>query len=168
MLANRVVQNTPAGESVSHQVADIAQIVAGFASVVAIISVWLLWRQIKQEEKTSEDELIAGMTTLITTVGAAFIEHPEMRQYFYAKRRPKRRHYQRAHAIAVALVGALDHVAAHLDEMDVPVRNAWKQYFTDVYDNSPVVRDHLQAHWQWYGPKLCEHYNLGPRASHDA
>jgi hypothetical protein len=67
---------------------------------------------------------------------------------------------ERARAIAVALVGALDHVAAHFDEMDKVTRDARKQYFSDLYDNSPVVQEHLRKYWRWYGPGLREHYGL--------
>jgi hypothetical protein len=147
-------------ESLLQQVAEGGQIIAGIASVIALYGVVAVWRQTRQAAQTSETELITGMTALITTVGGAFIEHPEMRQYFYAKRTPKRRHYERAHAIAVALVGALDHVAAHFDEMDEATRDAWKQYFNDLYDNSPVVQEHLRTYSRWYGPKLREHYGL--------
>lgn len=139
--------------TVLQQAADVAQI-------AAVLGLFLLWVQIRLQARTSKTELITGMTALITTVGNAFIEHPELRPYFYENRDPRPRHRERTRAIAVVLVSAMDHVAVHFKAMDRDTRAAWKQYFNDIYKTSPVVRDQLGAHANWYGSQLREHFGL--------
>jgi hypothetical protein len=158
-LASSVLQAVR-GEITLQQAADIGQIVAGLMSVVFIASAWLLWRQVRLQVLDSKTELVTGMTALITTVGQAFIDYPEMRQYFYEGVSPEGCARERALAITVALAGAMDHIAANFERMEPATREAWQRYFTYAYDNSPVLRVHLQDHASWYGPEFREYFRI--------
>jgi hypothetical protein len=137
--------------------ADVAQIVTSAASLLVIVSIYLLWRQVKQQALDSR-------TTLITTVGRAFVDYPDMRKYFYDGVKPRgARQRAQADAIAVSLAGAMDHVAAHLPTMSRATKQAWGVYFTDIYNNSPAFREHMKAHKDWYGPQLRAHFRLDER-----
>ena len=137
------------------QLADVSTIVAAVASPVAIAA---LWYQLKQQADDGKVALITGMTTLITDVGRAFIDYPEMRRYFYDDVPPDNDNAARAQAIAVALAGAMDHAAAHFDSkmMEPVTRAAWLQYFRDIYTRSPVLRQHLDERKGWYDPRFIE------------
>jgi hypothetical protein len=148
--------------TVLQQAADAGQIISGALSLVIILSARLLWRQVTQQTIDGRTELITGLTALITTVGRAFIDYPEMRKYFYERVGPQRDgdDYERARAIAVSLAGAMDHAAAHFDRMDSATQAAWETYFTDIYNHSPVFREHLEDHKAWYGPRFRDHFGI--------
>lgn len=139
-------------ETTLQRVAHYAEIVTGVVSLLAIFSVLLLARQVRQEA-------LDGRTSLITTIGQSFIEHPETRKYFYNGVEPRGEH-AKAQAIAVSLAGAMDYAAAHFDHMPRHTRNAWQAYFDFIYDNSPVFRRHLAEHASWYGPRFREYFRL--------
>lgn len=149
-----------AGATSLQQLADVSQIVAGVASLFIVLTVWLLRSQIGLQAQDGRTALITGMTALITSVGQAFIDYPEMRQYFYYGAKPEGADRDRARAIAVALAGAMDHAATHFERMDGPTQAAWKAYFADIYRNSPVFREHLATHRTWYGPGFPEYFHI--------
>lgn len=143
-----------AAETQLQRATDIAQIVTAGTSLLVFVSILLVARQVKQEA-------LGTRTTLITTVGEAFVAHPEIRPYFYDGIEPQDpEHRARAEAIAVSLSGAMDHVAADLKRLKKHERKAWETYFTDIWNNSPVFRAHMEGHRDWYGPKLRAHLGL--------
>ena len=137
-------------ETTLQQAAHWADIVTGIVSPVAIASVLLLARQVRQQA-------LDGRTNLITTVGGVFIDHPETRKYFYAGAAP-RVDGQKVRAVAVSLAGAMDYTAAHFDHMPKHTRKAWQAYFDFIYENSPVFVEHLDKHHTWYGPRFREYF----------
>lgn len=144
------------------RLADYGTIATGVATIAIFVSVWLVRKQVKQQAEDSRAELITAMTSLMISVSRVFIEYPEMREYFYGGKTPSEDDRQRAEAIAVTIADAMDHVAAFLDPMPAPTQRAWKAYFRDMFDKSPMLRDYLREHVEWYGPKLREYLALGP------
>lgn len=144
-----------------HELAEIGQFVGGIASVLVIASIYFVWKQVRQQAQNSRTELITGMTTLIVSVSQVFIEHPDMRKYFHDGAVPTDREAERARAIAVTMADAMDHVAAHLGLMDHPAEEAWKRYIGDMCDRSPILKEYLQTHRDWYGPALREQSGIG-------
>jgi hypothetical protein len=155
-----VILAAGASESTLQQAAYVGQVVAGVTSVLIIFSAWLLWLQVRQQARDSRTELITGMTGFISTAGRAFIDYPEMRKYFYDRVVPQGADRERACAIAISIAGTMDHVAAHFDIMGRREQLAWKAYFTDSFNNSPVLREHLETHKSWYGPKFRAYFEV--------
>jgi hypothetical protein len=123
-------------------------------SILVVVTVVLLLLQVRQQAADSRSDLITATTSLITEVGRAFIEYPEMRKYFYEGVTPEGGDQQRASAIAVILAGAMDRVAAQFTGKSDPWEVAWLSYFTEILSTSPVLKQHLATHTAWYGPKL--------------
>ena len=136
------------------ELGEIGQLIAGVASLVVVITVILLWKQIKQQVQDSRTELITGMTTLIVSVSQVFVEHPTMRKYFHEGATPTGEAREQATAIAVTMADAMDHVAAHLKLMERAAAEAWTAYFKGIYGKSPILKEYLSAHASWYGPAL--------------
>jgi hypothetical protein len=134
--------------------ADVGQITAGVMSIFVLVTVVLLLLQVRQQAADSRSALITATTSLISEVGRAFIEYPDMRKYFYDGMTPVADDQQRASAIAVILAGAMDRVAAQFTGKSNPWEVAWRSYFTDIIGTSPVLKQHIDAHIAWYGPKL--------------
>jgi hypothetical protein len=75
-----------------------------------------------------------------------------MRPYFHAGEEAKgTTDLQRAEAIAVYLPNAMDFVFVHLGTIDDAGKAVWVRYFAYVFQNSPVLRDFLEEHKDWYG-----------------
>jgi hypothetical protein len=140
--------------------AEVGQFIAGVTSIIVLGSLYFVWRQVKQQAQDSRVELITGMTSLIGSVSQVFIEKPEMRKYFYEGISPSGDEVELAQAIAVRMADALDHVAAHLDLMSDPTRDAWAEYISGIGERSPVLKSYVRANKKWYGPKLREQLSL--------
>ncbi|HVD40537.1 MAG TPA: hypothetical protein VNC16_05985 [Solirubrobacterales bacterium] len=128
------------------QWADIAVILTG-------LGVLLVFYQVYKARQDSEVELVTGMTTMMLEVDRALIEYPEMRQYIGGgKRAPRKDQVERERALAVctALANALDHVVFHLGYMNDDSQRAWRIYIAETYARSPVLRDLLAAHPDWW------------------
>lgn len=136
------------------ELAEAGQFVAGIASVIILASLFFVWRQVKQQAQSSRVELITGMTDLIGSVSQVFIEYPAMQKYFYERATPNGDDADRAQAIAIRMADALDHVAAHLDLMPEPTRNAWAAYISGIGDTSPTLKSYVETKRDWYGPEL--------------
>lgn len=142
--------------------ANIGQIVAGGASILVFVSVLLVWKQVHQQAQDGRVALTTGMTDLISSVSRTFIEYPTMRKYFYEGATPVKTgcEYERAQAIAAMMADAFDHVAAHLGLMEEPAQNAWRAYCKCIYEKSPILREHLEAHAGWYRSDLQEQLDI--------
>ena len=130
----------------------VAEIVAGLGVVLVASQVWLAVRN-------SRVELITGMTTLISGVDQAFIDHPNFRTYFRDNVDPPpeaETNGEQVRAIAMTMATVLDHVVEHLRKMKWETRHAWRLYIYDVHEKSPVLRDLLIDHEGWW-PGLQEH-----------
>jgi len=149
-MQTAVVIASAQAETTLQQAAHWAEIVTALMSFVVIVTVVLLARQVRQQA-------LDGRTNLITTVGGAFIDHPETRKYFYKGATPTGEDDE-AQAIAVSLAGAMDYTAAHFDHMPSHTREAWRAYFDFIYENSPVFVEHLEEHHSWYGSRFQEYF----------
>lgn len=128
------------------QLADIAVIITG-------LGVLLVFRQVQQARRDSEVQLVSGMTTMMLEVDRALIEYPEMRRYIGGGKAPPKKDKEerwRALAVATALANALDHVVFHLRFMNEESQRAWRIYIAETYATSPVLRDLLEEHIDWW------------------
>ncbi|HST69799.1 MAG TPA: hypothetical protein VLI94_09100 [Solirubrobacterales bacterium] len=103
--------------------------------------------------RNSKVELITGMTTLITQVDQALIDHPHLRAYFKGNVDPPpetETEGQRARAVAMTMANVLDHVVEHRWKMKCRTRKAWLSYIDEVYKESPVFKDVLTENENWW------------------
>lgn len=136
------------------QWADIAQIVAGLAAAVAALAIFFAWLSYKGQAKDSRTALLTDMSRYMNEVGTAFIEYPEMRQYFHDGREPDDADRPRAEAIAISLANAMDFAISHFDAIEDEEKSAWESYFDHVLTRSPVLSEYLKTRKDWYSPPL--------------
>lgn len=128
------------------QLADIAVIATG-------LGVLLVFFQVRQSRRDSEVQLVTGMTAMMLEVDRALIEYPEMRRYIGGDKKPpkkRKEERERARAVCTALANALDHVVFHLGYMNAETERAWRIYIAETYAKSPVLRDLLEEHPDWW------------------
>jgi hypothetical protein len=155
MIIGAVIHTSTGTAIHLHDLADLGAFVSGVMSIFVLLSLWFLWYQVRLQARDSRRQLVTGFTSLINEVGHVFIEYADMRKFFHDGVGPeKEEDRQRAQAIAVTLANAMDHIAANLDRVEHEA--TWREYFKGVYDKSPVLRDYLDAHKTWYGPKLLK------------
>ena len=137
------------------QWADIAEIAAGIGVILVAIQVWIGVRD-------SRVQLVTGMTTLITQIDQALIDHPTMRDYFRGEVDPPpetETEGKRVRAVAMTMANVLDHVVEHRWKMKCRTRNAWLAYVDEVYKESPVFKEVLTQNKNWW-PGLQKHLGI--------
>lgn len=122
------------------------------AAMIGVFGILVVLYQVKQARRDGQVALITGMTTMMLEIDKAFIEHPEMRQYFKNGVRPPQGSGAReeAQAFAMAMANALDHVVEHMRFMKCDTRYAWRTYIAELYEQSPVFADLLEEHGDWW------------------
>lgn len=135
------------------EAAEIGQVVAGFASILALAGLYFVWKQVRLQQDDSRVELVTGMTTLIAGVDQVFIDFPDTRQYFRGFREPppeSETEGRRVRAVAMTMANVLDHVVEHQGKMNDRTRTAWRFYIRETYLESPVLREVLSANPAWW------------------
>ncbi len=127
------------------QLADAATVITGLGVIAVFQQIW-------QARHDAQVALITGMTTMMLEVDKAFIDYPEMRQYFSGgKQLPAdETEAERARAIAMAMANSLDHVVEHLRFMKNGAQEAWGSYIHNLHKTSPVFKQLLADHGDWW------------------
>src|SRR6266404_5285457 len=123
----------------------------GFVAVV--VSLRILTRQARLAT-------YASIANTLSMTKQIFIEHPDLRPYFYdelemAKNDPR---YSQAQAVGEHLLDFFDGIlllgnTAHWD------RKFWVKYIMDCFRQSPILRDCLKDTGDWYTPTLTSLMN---------
>lgn len=140
------------------QLADLGQVVAACATVLALLGLLFVWKQVRLQQDNGRIELVTGMTTLITEVDRVFIEFPETRQFFRDCISPPPESDtlgKRVRAVGMTMANVLDHVVEHMDKMKPRTQEAWHYYVREVYLESPLLQELLSSNPRWW-PGLQE------------
>jgi hypothetical protein len=137
------------------------QLFATYASlVVAILGVLYVVRSLDNNTKSVRNSVQQNMLSLVTGLDRVFVDNPELHPYFYEcreiKEDPDDRRYQQVFAAAVQTLDVLDIAESQInrfsDDWDTP--QAWDNWITDSFTHSPVLRQVLHKHINWYGKGL--------------
>ena len=108
----------------------------------------------------------AAVATQISEANRIFIDHPELRGYFYegAQLRDSDSNRERVEAVAEHLLDYFDSVLMQLEYLPQPwPRDWWDAYIVDSFARSEVLCDYLAAHRSWYRPELADKMSEGLR-----
>jgi hypothetical protein len=140
------------------QVSWLATCVSAVGIVVAVGALW-------QQRSDSRVQLQLAMTQYVNETAKIFVEHPELRKYFHggatlptvAAHYPEtspwaetRRERLLAEAAVVDFANAMDFVLLHLKKLKQSGREAWENYFAEVWDESPLFREFISNKSNWY------------------
>ncbi len=128
---------------------------SGFVAVV--VSLRILTRQAELLATTAKLATYASIANTPSTNKQIFIEHPDLRPYFYdklemAKNDPR---YSQAQAVAEHLLDFFDGIlllenTAHWD------KKFWEEYIADCFRLSKILQHRLEDTKEWYTPALTE------------
>jgi hypothetical protein len=149
---------------------SLTNIVAIGGLVGAIASVGLLaWqtRAVAQQAKISNAisraSVISNSSNNLRQIFLLFIEHPELRLYFYESKTPPSRGDKRTRLIVVAeMLGDIfeDGLVAHRLVPTIRSYDDWVKYCSTVLAASPIFKEIMELHPDWW-PRLR---SLAPRA----
>ena len=151
-------------------VLSLANIVAIGGLVGGIASIGLLaWqtRAVAQQAKLSNaiarSSIISNSSSNLREIFLLFIEHPELRPYFYEFKNPPSHGHKRTRIIVIAeILGDIfeDGLVAHLLVPTDRSYEDWVKYCQYMLAASPVLNEMMEHHLEWW-PRLRD---LTPKA----
>lgn len=130
-----------------------------------VISLLLLWRQSREQTIATRAMIHQNLTTTMIDIDKFFIEHPELKPYFYnnadiAEHDPD---YARVQSTAEMFLDFADFVLMHKPEMKNYPWDEWEDYFLEIYAHSPMTRRFWGGKRDWYKSTLTPLFD-SPRA----
>lgn len=131
--------------------------VLGFAGVA--VTVWFLAKQTQFLAASLGDAPYATTSEQMFLLDQVFIEHPEIRPYFYEGKELRDDDPNRQRVLAVAET-LLDFMGSVMDQSHrlkhTYPEEWWAHYFRDCFLQSPVLCDFFRRNRQWYPRALWE------------
>jgi hypothetical protein len=130
----------------------------GFGAIV--VSLFFLRQQVTeatvQTAKVSaslKSSVYSGITEATLTVDRLFIDHPELRPYFYSEKLVSENDTDYHKVLAAAeyildFFSAIVMQAKHFPE--IWPRLEWEEYMVDMFARSPALCDYLKSVSNWY------------------
>lgn len=124
-------------------------VINGLAFVGVIVSLLLLRGQGQAAREATLVVAYQNMTAQMAEMQRFFVEHLDLRAYFYGgKPLPSDEHdRERVLAVAEMYVNMMDAVMTQLPALDRPGTVAdWEAYFRGIYETSPATREFWADH----------------------
>src|SRR5215510_9739458 len=146
------------------------------SSVAVIISLYWMNRQTalfaKQTEFVSRsltESLSESMSNQSHEISRIFLEHPELRPYFFYGQSCEGNNpdYHRAEAAAELILDiylSMSSQAKRADQRFLETgdpENLWQQYISDAFAHSPILVATLMKRQNWYGQAMVEQMQAG-------
>ena len=137
------------------------QALAGCIGVPGVlVSLYFLWRQSRDQTIATRAEIYQNITATMLDIDRYFIEHPELKKYFFdnAPISKKHREYERVKSIAEMFLDFMDFTLMHETQMKNYPWYQWENYFKTVYDSSPILREYWDEvkGLDWYEKQVGE------------
>ncbi|HEY2530521.1 MAG TPA: hypothetical protein VGJ20_21755 [Xanthobacteraceae bacterium] len=135
---------------------------------VLILTMLMIWRQAKYAHHTAMSQVYQSTANSFATVQMYFVDHPELRPYFYDGKRldASDPEYVRVTAVAEFWLHAVHNLTIHRRYMGEYPWYVWEGSLRDVYNESPILQHFLREHPHWYTDEVHRILtgNLPPRA----
>jgi len=141
---------------------EVISLLISIASSVGVIySLWLLNRQTGIFNRQLMEGISASMTGYSLEISRIFLEHPDLRPYFFAGQTIENGHpdYLRAEAIAEVILDIFWTMSSQArryqsDLSNPEARVLWENYVRDCFATSPVLSNFLTMRKDWYGREM--------------
>ena len=120
--------------------------------VVTLVGFLLLRNQMRAERRALETQTSWQMYETSISILTVFVEHPEIRPYFYDNRPAPAEEPLRSRVLATAELVAdhMESVVLSRDAVEVNTRSVWVRYMQGLYRRSPVLRAFLAPESEGY------------------
>src|SRR5260221_1706150 len=141
--------------------------VIGFIAV--IVSLWLLNRQTGVFKRQLMESLAQSMTNYSLEISRLFLQHPDLRPYFFEGQVIDEGHpdYLRSEALAEVMLDIFWIMMAQAKRVrgrefrNEETRSQWATYMGDCFATSPILTSFLTRRQEWYGPELVSRMEQG-------
>lgn len=142
---------------------------SGILVAGSLLFVWIQTRNSKQQTVIAEQQkLIAEQQKLVTqlanyhnlylmwfNVDRIFIEHPELRPYFYEYEKANKlattdEIKKKLDAVSHMILDCFDDVFHHLEHLPPSTTAPWDVFMKDMYKHTPYLKGFLKDNEQWY------------------
>lgn len=132
--------------------------------VVAGLGFFFLWSSVNNNSRSLGATVQNNMLTHVTDVSKLMQEKPWVYPYFYEDKPidPHDPHYQELLITAMQFADVLDIVtlqsSQYKNQWQKP--DAWDKWACDRLEHSPILRQVLREHLDWYGDGIKDKFNL--------
>jgi hypothetical protein len=146
------------------------------SSIAVIVSLVLVYRQTAIFSKQTEyvarslvETLSESLNNQSHEISRIFVEHPELRPYFYGGKTIDENHpdHPRAEAVAELILDIFWSMYSQSQRGDVRALvvdgsdKLWQDFVGDSFAQSPILVKTLMKRRNWYGQALVEQMNAG-------
>lgn len=135
----------------------------GFTVVIA--SLIFLSRQTHEAAKSNESGAYSNIANHMFEIDQVFINHPNLRPYFYegAEIKPEASDYQQVLAVAETILDFFDAILVQKPYLKKLWQgNWWDTYIEDGFRNSPVLCRRIDSGKNWYSDELYAYRTKAP------
>jgi hypothetical protein len=120
--------------------------------VVTLAGFLLVRNQLRAERRALETQTSWQMYETSISILTVFVEHPEIRPYFYDSQPAPTEEPLRSRVLATAELVAdhMESVVLSQDAVEVKTRAVWARYMQGLYRRSPVLRAFLKPENEGY------------------
>lgn len=123
-------------------------------SIVVIVSVFILQRQIRETRRTIESAAIQGAYDVWVGIDQFFVQHPELRPFFY-RAKPMDESLDEAsrrkvEAAAEMILDCMANVFHQLPTLGPEEREAYGNFLKDRYQTQPALKQFVDEYEHWY------------------
>jgi hypothetical protein len=121
----------------------------------AVAGIGLIFLQIRRIGNQISASSCATLYGQMIEIDRFFVQHQDLKAYIYKSKAiagsdPA---YDSVRSLAEMMVDLMEHLYVQKGNLPDRVYKPWLQYFASIYDNSPIVREHLNQSGDWY-PRL--------------
>jgi hypothetical protein len=120
--------------------------------VVTLAGFLLVRNQLRAERRALETQTCWQMYETSISILTVFVEHPEIRPYFYDNRPAPTQEPLRSRVLATAELMAdhMESVVLSQEAVEANTRSVWVRYMQGIYRRSPVLRTFLAPENEGY------------------
>ncbi len=138
-------------------------------SIGVIISLWVMNRQTRIFNRQLTEGIRQTMMNYSMEISRLFLEHPDLRPYFFSGQVIDVNHqdYLRAEAVAEVILDIFWTMRSQAnrrvadDFVDSSAAEQWAIYMGDCFASSPILTDFLNRRKDWYGDDLYKSMEAG-------
>jgi hypothetical protein len=150
------------------RVQAIAACISVIIAIVGLVFVIVQLRQVKRAIRGNTNEMLSSQSVEILRF---FAERPAIYDHFYSNKGVGQKDIdegdsQRRVDLLCAtelMANYMEHICLQKDNLPPKAWLSWRKFVLDIYQNSPVVRDFLQAHTDWYASDILDLVGIKPK-----
>ncbi len=124
--------------------------------IVAIVALGLVLRQIFQIERQIQGSSCSSLYEQMILIDQFFINNPDYKPFIYSNKNIEHneKNYDKIRSIAEMISDMIEHAYVQKNNLPKDVWPRWVDYFSYLYDSSPILRQHLHESGKWYSDNI--------------